>query len=83
MKTVPKKITQNQADLLARLFNVTMNSALLYNASHPTTLKNALSLHKELSGMLNQYGTVLLLCRDSLFVEEWPVADAINHKLIQ
>mgnify|MGYP001273964583 FL=1 len=85
MKTVPKKITQNQADLLARLFNVTMNSALLYNASHPTTLKNTLSLHKELSGMLNQYGTVsFIVNRDSLFVEEWPVADAINpRRLIQ
>lgn len=85
MKTAQSKITQNQADLLARLFNVTMNSALLYNASHPTTLKNALSLHKELSGMLNQYGTVsFIVNRDSLFVEEWPVADTINpRRLLQ
>ncbi len=85
MKKVHNKITQSQADLLARLFNVTMNSALLYNASHPTTLKNTLSLHKELSGMLCQYGTVsLIVNRDSLFVEEWPVADTINpRRLVQ
>lgn len=85
MKTVQNKITQNQADLLARLFNVTMNSALLYNASHPTTLKNTSSLYKELSGMLNQYETVSLIAnRDSLFVEEWPVADTINpRRLLQ
>lgn len=85
MKTVQNKITQNQADLLARLFNVTMNNALLYNASHPTTLKNALSLHKELSGVLNQYETVsFIVNRDSLFVEEFPVADTINpRRLLQ
>ncbi len=85
MKTVRNKITQDQADLLARLFNVTMNSALLYNASHPTTLKNALLLHKELSGVLNQYETVsFIVNRDSLFVEEIPVADTINpRRLLQ
>ncbi len=85
MKIVQNKITQNQADLIARLFNVTMNNALLYNASHPTALKNTLSLHKELSGMLNKYETVsLIVNRDSLFVEEWPVADIINpRRLLQ
>lgn len=79
------KIAQNRADLLARLFNVTMNSALLYNGSHPTTLKNILSLHKDLSEILSQCETVsLIINRDNLFVEEWPVAEAINtRRLVQ
>lgn len=80
-----KKISRNQAEVIARLFNVTMNSAILYGSTHPTTLKNIISLYDGISVVLNQYESVsLIINREELYIEEWPVNGTINpRRLIQ
>ncbi|HEX3019875.1 MAG TPA: hypothetical protein VHP36_06220 [Chitinispirillaceae bacterium] len=76
-----KKINSSQADFLARLFNVTMNSAILYGGNHPTTLRNVTLLYSSFEEILKLYGSVsFIVNRDNLFVEEWPVADVINPR---
>jgi hypothetical protein len=81
MAAVP--LQQKTAEQLARLFNVVFNSSMLYGSTHPTTLKSIAPFFDLLSKTLNETGAVsLVIDRESLFIEEWPIDKIINPRRI-
>ncbi len=84
MSTNPQtSLPQKGAEQLIRLFNVVFNSAMLYGATHPTTLKSVTPFFDALSKLLDSAGTIsLVVDRESLFVEEWPVDKVINTRRV-
>ena len=77
--TVPQKT----AEQLIRMFNVLFNSSMLYGTTHPTTLKSVEPFMEVLKKVLSCAPSVsLVVDRESLFVEEWPVDKVINTKRI-
>ncbi len=78
-----KSIQQRDAEQIIRLFNVVFNGAMLYGGSHPTTLKSIPPLHDALVRSLEKIETIsLVIDRESLLIEEWPVDRVINTRRI-
>ena len=76
-------LTQKTAEQLIRLFNVIFNSSMLYGPTHPTTLKSVEPFVNALGKALSLIPSIsLVVDRESLFVEEWPVDKVINTRRI-
>ncbi len=77
------QISQKTAEQFIRLFNVVFNSAMLYGPTHPTTLKSVGPFLGALQKTLASIPSVsIVIDRESLFVEEWPVDKVINARRI-
>jgi hypothetical protein len=78
-----KTLLQKEAEQLARLFNVVFNSAMMYGGSHPTTLKSMGPFYDMLVKSLDKTGMLsLVIDRESLFLDEWPLDKVINTRRI-
>ena len=76
-------LQQKEAEYFARLFNVSFNSAMLYGGTHPTTLKSIEPFYETVKELVAKVNMVsLVIDRESLFVDEWPVEKVINPKRI-
>jgi hypothetical protein len=80
---VSPQLPQKIAEQFIRLFNVVFNSAMLYGPTHPTTLKSVAPFLAALQKTLTSIPSVsIVIDRECLFVEEWPVDKVINTRRI-
>lgn len=76
-------LPQKEAEQFIRLFNVLFNGAMLYGGTHPTALKSIKPFFDCTRKILADMETVsIVIDRESLFVEEWPVDKVINTRRI-
>lgn len=74
---------QKSAEQVARLFNVTFNSAALYGGDHPTTKKNAIPFAQTIVSLLQNLPSISIITdRGSLYVEDCCIDKVINAKRI-
>jgi hypothetical protein len=76
-------VQQKEAEQFARLFNVVYNSAMLYGGAHPTTINHIDPFFEAVKQYIAGGKTIsLVIDRESLFVEDWPVDKIINPRRI-
>ncbi len=76
-------IDRKHAETLARLFNLSFNSAVLYGGNHQTTSDSALPLYNFIKDILAVESTVSILAeRDSVYVENYCVDKIINARRV-
>lgn len=76
-------VQQKEAEQFARLFNVVYNSAMLYGGAHPTTINHIDPFFEAVKHYIAGGKTIsLVIDRESLFVEDWPVDKVINPRRI-
>lgn len=74
-------VDQRHAEMVARLFNMAYNSAMLYGGAHQTTLESAVPLFSALSKSLGKGDALTILAeRQSVYVENYCVDKIINVK---
>jgi hypothetical protein len=73
-------IDQRQAEMVARLFNMTYNGAMLYGGTHQTTQESAVPLFNLIKKLADRANAILSIIveRESAYVENYCVDKIIN-----
>ena len=76
-------LQQKDADLLARLFNVTFNNVTVYGSDHPSYENTIGKFCTAIIQKLDMMPLItLMLERDSIFIEQWCVDNRVSRKKI-